>query len=422
MPGLPDYEASQAGEGDDVPVGGTSNPLVRVLLSRSFGAVTRVYVSANGPFRISDDQGNTVVSGTSETVAIVSVVPDAITPGTYRVQASVDGVSKIFPTSPLLTATTFSGDTMIQLGATAVTKRQAYRGAAGFSATTSGRVRVVNIAGLEEYLQGVVKAEIGGSAPIEAMKAQAVAARTYTVHNLGRMASEGADLDDTTRSQGYLGVSGETPAILRAVRETRGQVIVYNGSPIDAMYCTECGGVTAQGPPSEPYLRPVTTPGCETKAPWTLKLDAKQAESFAKSVSGVPLGSVKSIAVTKTDDSGRATEVTLTGATDTRAVSGVRIRQVLGADILRSTLFTVKSEADGGFTFTGRGWGHGLGMCQCGAIARASGDKPESYSQILGAYYSDTKVTALTPDMIRRAVPSVGPSARAGGKLKGRGY
>ena len=99
-------------------------------------------------------------------------------------------------------------------------------------------------------------AEIGAHVPMEAMKAQAIAARTYALKNRGKFAWDGFDLDDTTRSEGYDGWDGETPGSDAAVDATRGLVLTYHGALIDAPYSTDSGGMTACDPTC-PYLQAV---------------------------------------------------------------------------------------------------------------------------------------------------------------------
>jgi stage II sporulation protein D len=123
---------------------------------------------------------------------------------------------------------------------------KAYRGRLEVFANTRGSLTVVNVVPLEEYVRGVVPNELspGGWPELEALKAQAVAARTYAVSNLGRFASEGFDLTPDTRSQVYGGRSTEHPLTDRAVFETRGRVATYEGRPINALYTSTCGGRT----------------------------------------------------------------------------------------------------------------------------------------------------------------------------------
>ena len=123
---------------------------------------------------------------------------------------------------------------------------KAYRGRIEVFANSRGSLTVVNVVALEDYVRGVVPNELspGGWPELEALKAQAVAARTYAVSNLGRFAAEGYDLTPDTRSQVYGGRSTEHPLTDRAVNETRGRVATYAGRPINALYTSTCGGRT----------------------------------------------------------------------------------------------------------------------------------------------------------------------------------
>lgn len=139
---------------------------------------------------------------------------------------------------------------------------KAYRGRLEVFANTRGTLTVVNVVGLEDYVRGVVPNELSpGSFPaIEALKAQAVAARTYAVSNRSRFAAEGFDLLPTTRSQVYGGRQTEHPLTNRAVDETRGRVATYKGAVINALYTSTCGGRTEDaenifGGDTVPYLR-----------------------------------------------------------------------------------------------------------------------------------------------------------------------
>jgi stage II sporulation protein D len=124
-----------------------------------------------------------------------------------------------------------------------------YRGRLEVFANSKGTLTVVNVITLEDYVRGVVPNELspGGWPELEALKAQAVAARTYAVSNLGRFAAEGYDLTPDTRSQVYGGRSTEHPLTDRAVSETRGRILTYKGAPINALYTSTCGGRTEDG-------------------------------------------------------------------------------------------------------------------------------------------------------------------------------
>lgn len=121
-----------------------------------------------------------------------------------------------------------------------------YRGRIEVFTNTRGTLTIVNVLGLEDYVRGVVANELSpGSYPaLDALKAQAIAARTYALRNRGQFSSQGFDLLPTTRSQVYRGLSSENPLSTRAVDETRGMIATYNGEPINALYTSTCGGRT----------------------------------------------------------------------------------------------------------------------------------------------------------------------------------
>ncbi|HKP45883.1 MAG TPA: SpoIID/LytB domain-containing protein [Pyrinomonadaceae bacterium] len=145
-----------------------------------------------------------------------------------------------------------------------------FRGRIEVFANTRGSMTVVNVIGLEDYVRGVVPNELSFPA-LEALKAQAVAARTYALKNRGQFAPEGFDLLPTTRSQVYRGLTSETPLTTRAVDETRGVVATYQGEPINALYTSTCGGRTEDVEnifnDATPYLRGREC-AAEVKAPF----------------------------------------------------------------------------------------------------------------------------------------------------------
>ncbi|HEY0725775.1 MAG TPA: SpoIID/LytB domain-containing protein, partial [Pyrinomonadaceae bacterium] len=138
---------------------------------------------------------------------------------------------------------------------------KAYRGRIEVFTNLRGNLTVVNELGLEDYVRGVVANELspGGYPAIEALKAQAIAARTYALKNRGQFMSQGFDILPTTRSQVYRGLTSENPLSTRAVDETRGLIATYNGEPINALYTSTCGGRTEDSEKifneAIPYLR-----------------------------------------------------------------------------------------------------------------------------------------------------------------------
>jgi stage II sporulation protein D len=132
-----------------------------------------------------------------------------------------------------------------------------YRGGLEISAS-SGRLRVVNEVTLEDYLRGVVPGEMGSGSPLEALKAQAVASRTFMLYSLGRWTTDGYDVRDTTDSQVYGGVEAEMPDTDRAIRETAGLILTVAGHPFPALFCADCGGVTTPGAKPDDFPRSVS--------------------------------------------------------------------------------------------------------------------------------------------------------------------
>lgn len=274
----------------------------------------------------------------------------------------------------------------------------------------------VNQLPLEEYLLGVVPLEIGPRerAEAEAVKAQAVAARTYAIRHLGRRDSLGFDLFGDVEDQVYGGRDAERPDVSRAVAATAGEVLVWRGAPARAYYHSTGGGHTARvsdvwNLEDAPYLRRVSDrrPGggdfCDISpryawvASWT-------AEELAAAVAGgverhfgltAPPGPVTGVRVTGRTAHGRVTELEVRTEGGRWVVRKNDIRFFLRTPdgrILGSTWFRVTAappEADG-LRLTGRGYGHGIGMCQWGAIGRARAG--HSYREILSHYYPGTEL------------------------------
>lgn len=299
---------------------------------------------------------------------------------------------------------------------------------------------VVNNVSLEDYVKGVLPSEMSVTWPSEALKAQAVAARTFALYSKGKQhgASSGYDLCSATHCQVYEGVAGEDDAANAAVEATKGQVILYNSQPIYAAFHASSGGATEN---SEevwgnylPYLRSVTDD--DSQSPyhnWTVKFTAAQVQKKLSSASkGV--GTLKSIAmkqssstsesVTGRTASGRPYGVVFTGSDATVTLTCEQVRSIFG---LKSAMFNIsaqrtaspsdssskKNSSSGTFNdspsamknsavqlkgtetiiFDGHGFGHGLGLAQYGAKAMA--DAGSKYTDILHHYYTDINIYTI---------------------------
>jgi stage II sporulation protein D len=282
-----------------------------------------------------------------------------------------------------------------------------YRGVMDVLPAEGARLTVVNVVPLEEYLRGVVPNELAPEAfpQVEAQKAQAVAARSYALAHLGDYASRGYDLCATPACQVYRGTESEHVLSDRAVAETRGVVASWRGRPIHAFYTSTCGGHTEDGTAvfedGAPYLRGVACPAGddpEGRRPergrsWEVRLGPDQAARRIARYGDV--GRVLDLVPTRVGVSGRVVELRIVGSDGELALRGQRVRLGLG---LRESLFVVhREEGPGGeverFVFRGRGWGHGVGLCQFGAATMARSGA--SFDAILKHYYTGVAVAAL---------------------------
>ena len=296
---------------------------------------------------------------------------------------------------------------------------RAYRGVGEIIRDRTG-LTIVNRLGLELYLLGVVSAEMGHRSLVEqaALRAQAVVSRTYALKNLRRWRAAGFDLYSTVADQAYGGVAAETAEGRAAVSETRGRVLTYDGALIEAFYFSTCGGRTAEGyevfrGAVRPYLRSVSDVNENGSAYCSISPRYRWREEWSgealratlqRNLPPVP-GTMSTANVTVTDlrvtqrsASGRVEQISIgLGATEVRVDGHSKIRQVLrlpNGQLLRSTAFTVTATGAGRnvtrVVIDGAGAGHGVGLCQWGAVGRARAG--QGYQQILAAYYPGTRL------------------------------
>jgi stage II sporulation protein D len=268
------------------------------------------------------------------------------------------------------------------------------------------RVRVagrVTSVPLEQYVLGTALSEVSpvGEPPATVeriFEVQAIIARTYAAAHVGRHGREGFDLCDDIHCQLYepkrIGTSRFTDVARDAVQRTRGQILVYDGKPIEAVFHADCGGYTADASqvwsgPALPYLAggPDDLPAGAHRT-WETSLSADQIRK-ACSVSGTAaVGKrVTNLRVVDRDRSGRVLTVDVQGDRTVR-LRGEQLRTLLndtfGVRTLMSTRFTIARTGQT-YTFTGSGYGHGVGLCQVGAATRAR--RGESIDEIFAAYF-----------------------------------
>jgi len=274
---------------------------------------------------------------------------------------------------------------------------QAYRGYLEV-ARANGALAVVNVVDLEEYLFGVLKDEIPPGWPGEAAKAMAITARTYAVYQMQQNPGALFHLRATTASQVYGGATGEDARTSLAVQATRGQILTFGGQPIAAFYHSCSGGATEDaldvfGPNFDTVIgvKDDFSLNCPY-AFWVERLTAQQLEQAFQRI-GYAVGRVVRIDDLLRSRTGRILRLAVYHTRGSLTLDGRRLREILGNDVIRSTDFEVRADGSG-FTFVGRGWGHGVGLSQWGAKEMA--DLGRQHWEILKFYYPLADIRPLT--------------------------
>jgi stage II sporulation protein D len=259
-------------------------------------------------------------------------------------------------------------------------------------------ISVVNELPLEDYIAGVLRAEAGEKFPKEALRAQAIVARTYAAHQRAIANGKPFHILASTAHQQYAGRVAATSPVWDAVRETTGQVLLWEGEVFPAFYHTESGGYTEDprtvfAARNMPALKPVVCPFSAGSPHYYWNLDLRLSEiTEALRRGGIDVGPIKRIEVAERTPSLRAANVLVTGTRGSTQVRGNEFRRLLGYDTFKSTLFAVA--VDGELArFAGRGYGHGVGMCQWGAKGMA--ERGHTARQILEFYYPGTSFGML---------------------------
>ena len=398
---------------------------VRVALA--VGVQRATVSAAGGGWRILDASGGRVIAE-GRAGAAWAVERDGV-----RLRAVRAGTGEATPWLP--------GPLVVRpvgLGALLVHGGTRWRGELRVHAAAGGGVTVVNHLPVEEYLRGVVPLELSTTAAGDAaaVEAQAVAARSYTFSRLAEYlpreqaiarAHQPFDLRATVADQVYGGVDAERPAADRAIRATSGLVLRHEGAVVSAPYHSACGGSTAapdevwNGPGGGAYLRAVSDriPGSDgrrycDRAPrdrWTRAYDAptlhavleRYLRRYARESGGAAagagaVGAVRALGIVERTPSGRVGSLAVTTDRGRFVLRGNDIRfalRTLGGEILPSTYFSVDASAGGDgrllhVSLRGQGNGHGIGMCQWGAMGRSRAG--QDFRTILRTYYPGTTI------------------------------
>ena len=299
-----------------------------------------------------------------------------------------------------------------------------YRGQFRLQSDAYGSWTLVQEVPIEDYLQGVVPHEIGAGSPTEALKAQAILARTWAVANQGRFRVDGYHLCSDTQCQVYSDPSLAGPRLQQALISTSGLVLTWDGQAVHGVYSASNGGVAAGleevwQAAAQPYLKPfidgdaaaqaaLPLPLADPSEVWTLlrrpglygeahpryrwsrRYSAEQLSAIADAAEQ-PIGAVQEVQVAGRGPSGRVLNLALIGTTGQWTLARDQIRRRLRA--LPSTLFVIEPQAPGLWRFEGGGFGHGAGLSQAGAIDLAG--RGWSSEQILSRYFPGAQLRPL---------------------------
>jgi stage II sporulation protein D len=269
-----------------------------------------------------------------------------------------------------------------------------------------GRLRVfadggvlvaVNSVDLEQYVAAVVASEVPASWPREALRAQAVAARTFAVaQKIAQGPGARAHLGASVIDQVYRNAASPPPPAMEAARETAGEVLTYGSAPIAAYFSASCGG-RSESAEEAFHLAPGTTPYLkggeedEDARDWTVRLPLAEITTVLRKA-GRMQASIRGIAVESRSASGRARMLRLETSSGPRQLPAVELRQLVGYTRLPSLQFEVEREGEIA-VFHGRGSGHGVGLCQWGARGRALSGA--GYREILAHYYPGAEIRRM---------------------------
>ena len=276
-----------------------------------------------------------------------------------------------------------------------------------------GSQTAINTIDLEDYLCSVISSEMSANSPIELLKAHAVISRSWAMRAMQKPNHEGFDVCADDHCQRYEGLRRMNERAVEAVRATRGQVLMYGNEICDCRYYKCCGGKTEVWRTcwediDVPYIQSVTCDYCKSPSPKVLRLvlndydqetkdfrdwtvtytDAELDEIVNSKHPGI--GHVIALEPLHRGASGRIDSLHIIGSDRTEVIGKeLNIRYALSKKCLYSSWFEV-SHADGVWTLTGHGWGHGAGLCQIGAAVMAS--EGHKYEEILSYYYPNTQL------------------------------
>lgn len=327
--------------------------------------------------------------------------------GAYEIRDAQDGLlvqgrnlkstAAVYAKGILLAGRSFSADRILleakEEEAILVNGRR-FRGIIQLIKKDNAHLAVVNYIDLEDYIKGVLYHEVSHYWPLQVLKAQAVACRTYALYQIEKNKARDYDATSDIYSQVYGGRTSERYRTNQAVRETKGKVLTYQGKIFPAYYHATCAGYTEDAvllwDIDLAPLKGVPCDFCKDSPHFAWHYVLAQDELVQKlSTAGYKIGKPREIVVADRDKSNRVTKLKFSDDKKTIEISAKDFRNIIGPNIIRSTNFTVDLANDD-VVFVGSGWGHGVGLCQWGAYFMAK--LGYSDEQILRYYYPQADV------------------------------
>lgn len=288
------------------------------------------------------------ISGLDDSKAkcVINDIKDSIIASTANVTVLKDGSRVIMVFNQINPQITHDeSDAVVTLG------DRSYRGVIEFGRYKGNKITAVNVVSVDEYLYGVVPSEMPSGWEKEALKAQAVAARSYVATSMGRYADSGYDVCDGTKSQVYIGYGQEKASTNMAVDETSGVLAYYNGQPINAVFCSSSGGSTEDAGNvwtyDIAYLKAVPEMNENGVLEWTRTYTSDEIKTILAG-KGINIGTIKDIKVTSIGAYGRVQAVTITGSNGTKVLTKEETRTIFSGTSegsLKSRMYTINGQS-----------------------------------------------------------------------------
>jgi len=342
-----------------------------------FQDVVSLRLKVNGSYEITDSNNNKVLNRGRNLNTTVTLYNDGILLGNLRAKTDKLLIKPYYAESIVINGRIFRGDIqLIKEGA---------------------KLTAVNHIDLEDYVKGISVRETSHYWPLDSLKAEVIVFRTFAIYKMQENAKKDFDLTSDVYSQVYSGRAAERYRINKAVDETKGLVLTYQGKIFPAFYHATCGGYTDDAALfwniDIPPLKGVVCNFCQDSPHFKWhNVSTREEIRDALIKAGYKINNVKDIVILGRDKSGRITDLKI--ATDKKdiKISSKDFRNAIGPNVIMSTNFQA-SLIDDDIVFEGLGWGHGVGLCQWGAYFMAK--EGYSYKQIIEYYYPGSEISPM---------------------------